>query len=220
MRKYIAFLAAFMLCLTGCSGKTPSAADKIKGRKVANTVIEETSLPAETEEILSEGYIEGNRYIDETSGIAYDFDDDWTLSIKYRGEELEEDDPLFQSFFAGNNKTFQSLNIKYVELTEQERNEIRYLPADEQLDIVWEDKEYILEQFEQMGMVVESVEKVPVMFLGEETVGILYNYYAENVSYYMLQYVSLSLGDYSVVFTCGSPFENTTQELLSSFYAI
>ena len=229
MKKFAVILLAIALMLAGC-GK--SAAEDVP----AGTIQQIETEPALEEKSVSMGRLEGGTYINEYVGFACDLDSGWTYMGAeelqdmpentrklLEGSELaEEIDTLnqFTDMLAENVDLMTTINVLYQKHTMQERLAYAVLDDDQLIETTLEQKDMLIEAYNQAGFEVDDIKKVTVSFLGEERAALHTSMRLENVPYYTLQVFDYHLGRYSVTLTLASFVEDNTEKLLELFYEV
>lgn len=229
MKKVIALLMALSLLLCGCGAAEP----------VAGEVTPQTEAPTEaqpTEKPLDLGRIEGGVYTNTYAGIGCSLDENWSF---YSAEELQELPDTVHDAIEGsdmaqvlenyvqifdlaaeNVNDLLTVNVVYTKIGMQERLLYAAQTEEQTIDTTLEQADMIAESYAQAGMEVESMEKVKVMFLGEEHFAIRTVTRGQGVPIYMLQVMDYDLGAYGVTLTATSYLEDNTQSILDMFYTV
>lgn len=219
MKKWICLFVALVLVLgmTACDAETQE--------DVAGSV-----TPAETENVVSMGRMEGGTYTNEYVGLAMDLDSSWTY---YSAEELQEmpnnvaeilkDSELgdamdtlnqFTDMMAESVENLASINVLYQKLDLKARLAYAAMSESEIIDGLLSESDMLISTYAQAGIEVESMEKMDVTFLGENHAALHTAATIQGVNYYILQLCYYNLGGYSVTITFASYVEDTTVELL------
>lgn len=229
MKKFTAILLILLLLLmAGCSGGDENPAGTI-----------ETILPTEApadEPSVSLGRMEGGVYTNPYAGYGCQLDAEWTF---YTAEELQEipenigeifaDSDLIDAdtylnqitdMMAENVNDLTTINVLYTKMSMQERLLYAAMSDEAVLDTVLEQKDMMVDAYQQAGYQVESMEKVTVTFLGRECPALYTVMTVEGVSYYTLQLFDYQAGQYGVTLTLASFLEDKTAQLLELFYAV
>lgn len=245
MKKSFCLILAFllMLVLAACG----SEAD-ISGNVTANTetpatvpsgVVEAPVETAETEPLdanLSLGRMEGGIYTNEYVGYGCKLDSNWTyLSAKelqqipdtvtnaVSGTELGDALANIQQFtdmMVENATDLTTMNVLYQKQSLQERMAFMAMGEDFTIDITLQQSDALIEAYAQAGIMVNSMEKVKVTFLGEERAALHTSATVQGVPYYILQFFDFDLGSYTVTTTLASYQEDRTAELATLFYKL
>lgn len=223
MMKLFALVLALAMVLCACGG---GSQEEISG----------TVTPAEEENVMSLGRIEGGTYTNNYVGFAMELSSDW---VYYSAEELQEIpenvaeafkdtelgdamDPLnqFTDMMAESVEQLTTINVLCQKMDMTTR--LAYAALDESaiLDSALEQSDLMIESYAQAGIMVESIEKVNVTFLGEERVALKTTSTLEGVPYYTLQVFEYHLGQYSVTITFASFVEDKTESLLELCHPI
>ena len=121
---------------------------------------------------------------------------------------------------AENVEAYLAVNIVCTAISEAEQALYDSLTEEETIDATLENRDMILESYAQAGMVVESMEKVEVTFLGQPHFAIRTAAYSGDIPIYMLQVMDYTQGTYGVTLTATSYLEDNTQQVLEMFYAV
>lgn len=243
MKKFIGIILLLsMICvLTACGGDSREALSGIVAPAATEQAAEPTGqiLPPEDSEeapAMSIGRIEGGTYINNYIGFAIDLDSDWTY---YSAEELQEIpgnvaeifegtemgdtiDPLtqFTDMMAENVTQMTTINVLYQKLDMQNRVAFAVMDEEGILDLTLEQKDAMIEAYAQAGIIVSSMEKVPVTFLGEQRMGLKTVAAISDVPYYTLQVFEYRQGAYYAAITFASFVEDVTEDLIPMCYPI
>lgn len=241
MKKIIALLLACLMCagaLMGCG-----SSEDISGTVTAKEDAESTAPTSEiteaaeaTEEPLSLGRLEGGIYTNSYAGYGCELSSDWTF---YSAEELQELPEAAKSAMEGseladsladyqqisdmkaeNANDMQTVNVMYTKMSLADRVASAALSEEELADTVLAQKDSVIDAYEQSGMIVSSMDKVEVSFLGETHWALYTAGTVSEVPFYMLQVMDYSRGAYGVTLTVQSYYEDTTQDVLNMFYAV
>lgn len=118
-------------------------------------------------------------------------------------------------------ETGVSFNLVYTELNAAERLSCMMMSEENLVDTNLLNKEAFSEAYAQMGLTVESVEKVTATFLGEERVGMLTTASSNGQTIYMVQFFDYDLGGkYGVTTTFTGFSPESIEELMDLFYTI
>lgn len=237
----LALVLALALIFTACgeeasapvSGQIIPAATTSEG--ISGEVVPATEAVEATEVPVSLGRIEGGTYINNYAGFGCELDSNWSF---YTAEELQElpsnitellegselvgeDMPLqISDMKAENANDLTSVNILYQKLSMQDR--LLYLNRSEEdvIDATLANSDLMISAYEQMGLIVDSMEKVTVTFLGEERVALRTASTWDGIPYYTLQLFDYHAGEYSVTTTFASYLEDNTESLLDLFFPV
>lgn len=231
-----------ILALAACGGKSKDISGKIEPRPsdaAAPTGSVETP-PAEDEEgdetPVSLGRIEGGTYTNTYAGFACDLDSNWEF---YTAEELQElpdnvkelmegtdlgeamsDLTQLTDMKAENAEELTTINVAYTKLDAQSRLAYLALSEEEIMDVMLEQKDMLISSYAQLGIEVDSMEKIEVDFLGEKHFALHTSASQYDIPCYMLQLFDYSLGRYGVTTTFCSYQEDMTEDLAGLFYAV
>ena len=227
MKKLIICLLALVLLLCGCSN-APSPETEAP--------TETTAAPTEAPKEFSLGTIENNVYTNAYAGWGCDFGDGWSFAGAEALQQLPEDvqslvdgsemstvlEDYAQIFdlAAENVEAYLAVNIVCTAISEAEQALYDSLTEEETIDATLENRDMILESYAQAGMVVESMAKVEVTFLGQPHFAIRTAAYSGDIPIYMLQVMDYTQGSYGVTLTATSYLEDNTQQVLEMFYAV
>lgn len=238
---FLALILALCLSLTACSEKTavsghvaPSeaSAPNVTTGSTAKPESPATEAPVSNEN-LSLGRLEGGVYTNEYVGYTCALDSNWSfLSAK----ELEQipssvsdaisgtaladvlaNTPQFTDMMAENVNDLTSMNVLYQKLSFQERLAYAAMTEEEIIDTTLEQKDMMIEAFEQAGMTSVSIEKVTVTFMGETRTALHTETMMGDIPYYTLQFFDFQLGSYAVTTTLSSYMEDNTGTLMGLF---
>lgn len=233
MKKIIAIaLALMLLLLSGCSDDAPSGTVE----QAPEATVGSTEAPVEEEEV-SLGRMEGGVYTNEYAGFGCTLDSSWTF---YTAEELQElpentaelfaDSEYLDSesmlnqitdMMAENLTDLTSVNVLYTKLSMTERLTFATMSHEEILDMTLDtQKDAMIAAYEQAGILVDSMEKVTVTFLGEEQPALHCAMSIDGIPYYTLQVFDYKAGQYGITTTFASYLEDNTSGLLDLFYAV
>lgn len=222
----IALLLAACLVLCGCGGE----------KTVSGEITPQETEAQLQEKELSMGRMEGGTYTNAYAGFGCDLDSNWTYygseelqempeDVKelMEGSELGDNMEAYPQLFdmkAENVNDLTSINVLYTKIGMQERLAYALLDEEAEWDAMLEQKDSVIEAYAQAGMMVTSMEKVEVTFLGEAHCALYTVAEMEGVPYYMLQINNYDLGTYGVTLTIASFLEDKTADVLSLFYAV
>lgn len=230
MKKFFVILLVIAMMLTGC-GKSQLAEEVPVG-----TIEQHETEPVLDEKPVSMGRLEGGTYINDYAGFACDLDSGWTFmgaeelqdipaNAKdiFDGTELAENIDVMNHFtdmMAENVDQLVNMNVAYQKLTMQERVAFAVLDDEQVIESVLQQKDILVEAYNQAGFEVDDMKKVMVTFLGKERAALHTSMQLENVPYYTLQLYDYNLGRYSVTLTLASFVEDNTENLLELFYEV
>lgn len=244
MKKFVRILAALLalLLLAGCGGEPENVggqitpAENVTEANVADTVFPEETAAPEEDTSVRLGRMEGGVYINEYTGYACELDSNWQF---YTAEELQElpanvaelmegselaesTDFLAQitDMMAENANDLTTINVLYQKLSMQERLAYAMLDDAAIIEATLSQKDAMIDAYAQAGIMVDTMEKTTVTFLGEERVALHTASTIENIPYYTLQLFDYHLGQYSVTLTLASYVEDNTTQLLDLFYEV
>lgn len=220
------------LALAGCSGKEP-AASQITPNTTSGAV--ETTAPLE-ETPASLGRLEGGTYTNTYAGYGCELDSNW---VYYGAEELQELPENIQEQLAGselgdslegvnqiidmeaeNATDLTSFNVLYTKLGLEERLAYAVLGDEGIADSVLSQKKALNEAYTQAGIVLLSMEKREVTFLGQPRIAVWTEAFNAGIPQYALHLYDFTRGQYGVTLTLTSYVEDNTESLLDLFYAV
>lgn len=245
----LALLLALSLLLTACGGDAEVSGSVTSNDNPSSTVpagkVEQEELPTseptvpETtapENELSLGRMEGGIYTNEYVGYACTLDSNWTfLSAKeleqipstvsdaVSGTELGDalaDVQQFTDMMAENVTDLTTMNVLYQKLSMQERLAYAVVSEEDVIDATLDQASMMIDAYAQAGILVTSMEKVNVTFMGEERFAIYTVSTLEGIPYYSLQFFDYDLGAYAVTTTLASYVEDQTGDLCDLFYKL
>lgn len=255
MKKKLCLILAltFMLCaaLTACGGESDVKGGVVSPQDVTEAIPggtvqqpEASEAPTEPENDLSLGRMEGGVYTNEYVGYACNLDSNWSflsaeelqqlpdaVNEALSGSELSEllaNTQQFTDMMAENANDLLSMNVLYQKLSMQERLAYAILSEEEIIDVTLEQKDMLISSYAQAGIIVSSMEKDTVTFMGEErfairTVAVI-NVESEGgvqeIPYFILQFYDAHLGEYSVTTTLASYLVDNTDSLMDLFYKL
>lgn len=203
---------------------------------VPETTVPATEAPAGEENTMSLGRIEGGTYTNDYAGIAIELSSDWAY---YTAEELQEmpdnvaemfedteiGDAMntvtqFTDMMAESVEELASINVLFQKMDMSTRLAYATLDNDAILDATLAQSDLMIDSYAQAGIMVETMEKVYVTFLGEERVALKTCATMQGVPYFTLQVFDFHRGQYSVTITFASFMEDKTESLLELCYAI
>lgn len=237
IHRLLAALLALMLVLSGCGAPPPEEADPYVDTPM-QTDAPETEAPAtEPEERpTSLGRFENRTYINDYLGFSMEFDENWTIKT---AEELQEMPAniaeILKDTSVGENMTeltqimdmqaenvqqLCSVNVLYQALSVQERLMYMGMSDEKIMDGMLSQSEMLVESYTQMGLEVESVDKVEVTFCGETRYALKCVCALADMKYYTLQIFDYNLGRYGVVTTFACFNEDITADLAAMCQSI
>ena len=236
MKKRIFAMALIaVLLLTGCSS---GRRETVEGRVEAPRAMEtpEVTESVENENPLSLGRMEGGTYVNEYVGFGCDLDDSWVF---YSAEELqampeqvkeavsgsELGDALdamsqFTDVMAENVDALVNFNVLYQKLSAQEQISNAITSEEALMDGILSIQDQMVDAYAQAGIMVQSMEKKLVTYLGKEAWAIYTVSEVSSVPYYMLQVYNYHLGAYGYTLTASSYLEDNTQTILDMVYPL
>ena len=243
MKKRICLLLALVMALSlaacGGEGEVSGKVDPNQEAAPATVPAGKVEQPEETaapEKELSLGRMEGGVYTNEYVGYACKLDSNWAfLSAKeleqipsavtdaISGSELGDalaDVQQFTDMMAENANDLTTMNVLYQKLSIQERLAYAVMSEEQVIDAMLEQSAAMIDAYAQAGIVVSSMEKVKMTFLGEERIALHTTATIEGVPYFILQFFNNDLGAYSVTTTLASYVEDQTTDLTALFYKL
>ena len=237
MKKFVRILAALLalLLLAGCGAEPEEVGGQLTPADDSTTPVEATEVP-DPEKKAALGRLEGGVYTNGYTGYGCTLDENWTF---YSAEELQElpenvaelmegselaetGDFLGQitDMMAENANDLTTINVLYQKLSMQDRLVYMALNEEQIIDATLGQMDAMVDAYAQAGIMVDTMEKTTVTFLGEERTALLTSATIEGIPYYTLQLFDYHLGQYSVTLTLASYVENNTAQLLELFYAV
>lgn len=240
-------LAMLPGCASTLLAKAPQGTVEPGPSAAVPTGTVETKTPAEPEDQqdtpeeqegspVSLGRIEGGVYTNTYAGFGCELDSNWEF---YTAEELQElpgnvkdllaDSELgdtvaemtqISDMKAENMEDLTTINVLYTKLDAQSRLSYLLLSEEDLVDVMLEQGEMLKSSYAQVGMEVETLEKVTVDFLGEEHFAMRTSGSQSGIPCYMLQLIDYSRGRYGVTTTLCSYMEDKTEELAALFYKV
>lgn len=200
----------------------------------AETAPAETAAP---EKPLTLGRMDGGTYTNTYAGIGCTLDESWTF---YGAEELQEipaaakeamegsdlgelmgDVEQITDMMAENAELMANVNVLYSKQDLAERVVVGAMSEEGILDVMLENqKDQLIQAYEQAGITISGIEKTKVTFLGEEHWALKTTGETQGVPVYFLQTFNYQLGAYSMTLTATSFVEDNTQTVLDLFYAV
>lgn len=196
----------------------------------------EAPAPQEAEGAVSMGRLEGGTYINDYAGFACDLDSSWSF---YSAEELQtlpdnvkelladtemgdamEEFTQFTDMMAENVDMLAVMNVLYQKQGMQERLAFAMLSDEEILDYTLSEKDMMIDAYAATGMMVQTMEKKTVTFLGQERLALHTTGTVQEIPFALLQVFDYHLGQYSVTLSVTTYLEDSTQEVLDLFYPI
>lgn len=224
MKKLLSFILTLaIVALTVCSGVTAFAA-------------------SDTQSNMSLGSIEDGVYSNEYAGIACALNENW---LYYSAEELQAlpdniselfadteladqiaDSTVIVDMQAENALELLSININFTKLSIAQRLAHALLSEEDFIDATLQtQKDMMITAYAQNGILVSSMEKVSVSFLGKQhfalkTQAVIQAADGTEIPYFFLQIMDYKLGGYGMTLTASSYVEDSTQSVLDLFYAL
>lgn len=235
----IAMILALLLCGCGSqedvSGTITPATETQTALPSTEAATEATTEPAQEENPVTLGSLEGGTYTNAYIGFGFTLDENWTIypadqlqdlpenvEAMFEGTELEGNAVTqIMDVMAENVTDLTTMNVLYQKLSMQER--LVYLTMDEVEILDTMLNEYydaLVASYANAGIIVERMEKKEVTFLGQDRTALYTVASVEGVAYYILQLYDFHLGQYSVTTTVASYVEDNTESLLELFYEV
>lgn len=201
-------------------------------------VTEPETEPEETEaqRNWTLGEVDGYTYINHYAGYGCTLDENWTI---YTAEELQDISDLVEEMLEGSDiesvveeyqsitdisaeceSVFCNFNVNYTGLKLTDRIRYGLMSEEDVVDEVLGQKDVIVQAYAQMGLEVQSMEKVTVNFLGEERYAVKTYGVLEGIDYYLLQIFDYDQGAYGITLTLSSFLADNTELMLDLFYAV
>jgi len=212
---------------------TEAAQETTEASQETTVPTQASTAPEETENSLAMGYLENGVYINPYAGFCIELGDSWlfhpaeelqqlpeNIADAVAGSELGElmaNVQQFTDMMAENVEEMTSMNLLYQRLSMQERIAYAMKTEEEIADITLSQYDMLVEAYNQMGIAVQSMEKVTVTFLGQEHTAILTTATMQDVPYYALQLFDFHRGEYALTLTLASFVENNTESMLELF---
>lgn len=237
MKKFARILAIVLALqlLAGCGAEPEEVGGQIVPADDSTVPVEATEVP-DPEKKAALGRLEGGVYTNSYTGYGCTLDENWTF---YSADELQElpenvaelmegselaetGDFLGQitDMMAENVNDLTTINVLYQKLSMQERLAYMALNEEQIMDATLGQMDAMVDAYAQAGIMVDTMEKTTVTFLGEERTALLTSSTIEDIPYYTLQLFDYHLGQYSVTLTLASYVENNTAQLLELFYEV
>lgn len=182
------------------------------------------------------GRMEGGIYTNTYAGLGCELDESWTF---YSAEELQQLPDNIGELLEGTEvgdavsgmeqimdmqaectDDLTTMNMVLQKLSLADRLRYAKMSEEEIVDETLSQSDILKDGYAQAGIMVQSMEKKTVTFLGEEHVALYTVADIEGIAYYILQLLDFDQGAYSITLTLGSYVEDKTDSLLDLFYAI
>lgn len=184
---------------------------------------------------VSMGTLSGGTYTNTYTGFGFTLDENWTIypadqlqslpenisEMFLEGTELEGFEiDMFTDVLAENVENLTTINVLYQKLDMQSRLLYLTMSEEEIIDTMLEETyDFMVSAYANAGILVESMERTTVSFLGEERAALRTVASQSDVPYYTLQIFDYDLGQYSVTTTLSSYIEDNTDSLTDLFFA-
>lgn len=247
-KSYLALFLAVLMALsvfTGCDSKEPETGTLtpiIEDPTEAPTEAP-ADVPAETpvtedpaQSDVSLGRMEGGEYTNSYTGYGCTLDSSWSFYTAQELQELPENTqemfseselgeamanyPQITDMLAENVTAQTTINVVYTQIPVKEQLGYAILTEEEIVDYTLRQKDMLISSYEQAGIMVSSIEKAHVSFLGEDRVAMKTVASINGIPYYILQIQDFQLGAYGVSLTLSSFTEDHTESLLELFYPV
>lgn len=223
---FLAMVLALAVVFAGCGGESQ---EEVSGDLAPAA----TTEPAE-EKNVSMGVLEGGTYTNEYAGFGFTLDSAWTI---YPAEELQELPENVKEMFEGtdmegveinqftdvmaeNVDALTTMNVLYQKVSLQERLAYAVMDDEAIIDATLSQYDTMVQAYANGGIMVESMDKKTVTFLGEERLALYTVSTFQDVPYYILQIYDYDLGAYAIVTTFASYWEDNTESMLELFYKV
>lgn len=227
----LCLILTLSLIFTGCGGEAP-----VRGTVETQPAQTAQTVPAQTEDSLGMGTLEGGSYVNSYAGFAIDLDESWV----FRGAEELQDLPetvwsamdgsqlakemegveQFTDMQAENAALMGSVNVVYSKQDLASRLAFQVMSDEEVVDGTLSQQDLMKEAYTQAGIEVSAMEKVKVTFLGRDTWALKTTAKIQDLDYYALQLFNYRAGAYGVTLTCSTFVEDRTEELAGLFYEV
>lgn len=242
----LALMLTLLLTQTGCL--TTMVATRSAGQiepgpsaTAPTGTVEATASPAENEEgeeerPISLGRIEGGVYTNSYAGFGCELDSDWVF---YSAEELQDlpdsvkdalegtdmgdlmaDLTVISDMKAENAEDLTTMNVQYTKMDAQTRLAYLMLSEEDIMDAMLDQSDILTSSYSQVGIEVDTMEKVEVDFLGEKHWALRTTATQYEIPCYILQIMDYTRGSYGVTLTLWSYGEDTTEDLAGLFYQV
>lgn len=225
-KSVLALILALALMLCACGGESK---EEVSG----NLTPAQTTAPVE-EKNVSMGLLEGGTYTNAYTGFGFTLDSAWTI---YPAESLQELPENVRDMFAGteyenmelnqftdvmaeNVDELLTMNVLYQKVSLQERLAYAVMDDADIIDVTLAQYDTLVQAYANGGIIVESMDKKTVTFLGEERVALYTVSTIQDIPYYILQIYDYNLGEYAIVTTFASYLEDNTESMLELFYTV
>ena len=230
-RSVLALLLAVMMILSlfaGC-GKKEVPSGEINPA-------DSSAQPAEPRKV-SLGRIEGGEYTNSYAGYGCTLDSSWffysaeelqempenvreLLADSEMGELMAQEYPQITDMMAENAAQLTTINVLYTQIPLSEQITYAAMTQEEAVDATLAQKDMMISGYESAGILVNSMEKVVVPFLGEDRPAIKTTATVEGMDYYILQIFDYGWGTYGVTLTISSFLEDKTESTLDLFFPV
>ncbi len=224
--RIIALTLTLCLLLAGCGGNTAQTPETTAA-PVEATVSEEKAVTL--------GTLEGSTYTNHYAGFGFSLDENWTIYPADQLQELPENvESMFEGtefeneqfntitdFLAENVNDLTTMNLNYTKLSMQERLTYSMMDDEAIIDSMLDNYyDTLVDAYANGGILVESMDKKTVTFLGEERCAMYTVATVQEIPYYILQIYDYGLGAYGVTLTAASYVEDNTEGLLELYYTV
>ena len=232
--RLLAALLALMLVLSGCGA--PSSGENEPDPIMTDAPATEPPATEPEDRPASLGRLEDRTYINDYLGFSIEFDEAWTFKTAEELQEIPEniaeilkDTELGETtasltqimdMQAENVDKLCSINVLYQALSMPDRLAYLTLSDEELMDLMLDESDMLVESYTQMGLEVESVDKVQVNFCGEDRYALKCVCVLADMKYYTLQIFDYNLGRYGAVTTFSCFYEDITADLAAMCQSI
>ena len=184
---------------------------------------------------VSMGTLSGGTYSNSYTGFGFTLNKNWTIYPADQLQSLPEDlsellmegtdfegieVDMFTDVLAENVEDLTTINVLYQKMDMQSRLLFLNMSEEEIIDTMLEETyDSIVSAYANAGIIIESMERTTVSFLGEERAALRTVASQSDVPYYTLQFFDYDLGQYSVTTTLASYVTDNTESLTDLFFA-
>ena len=184
---------------------------------------------------VSMGTLSGGTYTNSYTGFGFTLNKNWTIYPADQLQSLPEDlsellmegtdfegieVDMFTDVLAENVEDLTTINVLYQKMDMQSRLLFLNMSEEEIIDTMLEETyDSIVSAYANAGIIIESMERTTVSFLGEERAALRTVASQSDVPYYTLQFFDYDLGQYSVTTTLASYVTDNTESLTDLFFA-
>lgn len=219
------------------------ASEAVQGAEETTEATEETTEATEEateateateEKTVSMGVLEGGTYTNTYAGFGCEMDANWTI---YPADQLQELPDNMEEMFKGtdlegveieqftdvmaeNLTDLTTFNVLYQKLSMQERLAYALMDEADIIEATLSQYDTLVAAYANAGIIVQSMDKATVTFLGEEHTALYTTATVQDIPYYILQLYDYDSGAYAIVTTFASYVEDNTQSMLDMFYKV